>query len=194
LKASILEAMDRTLGVMQQLRASDEIASAIETAARRVGLAFQSGHKLMLAGNGGSAADAQHMAGEFVGRFAHDRPGLPALALGTDSSVLTAVANDYGFDQVFARQVQAIGAKGDVFWAYSTSGRSRNILLAMRAARDAGLVVVGLTGQAGWAEPALCDVSIAIPSTETPRIQEGHAVVGHIICGLVEAMIFPRAA
>jgi D-sedoheptulose 7-phosphate isomerase len=151
---------------------------------------MKQGGKLLLAGNGGSAADAQHIAGEFVSRFAFDRPGLPAVALTTDSSILTAIGNDYGYEKLFARQVQALGQKGDVFIAYSTSGKSPNILLALEEARSRGLVCVGLTGNRGGPMGEICHHLLEVPSSDTPKIQEGHLVLGHILCGLVENAIF----
>jgi D-sedoheptulose 7-phosphate isomerase len=146
--------------------------------------------KILLAGNGGSAADAQHVAGEFVSRFAFDRPGLPAIALTTDTSILTAIGNDYGFEELFARQVQTLGVKGDVFIGYSTSGRSPNILKAFQEARAKGIITVGFTGTRGGPLRELCDHLLEVPSKETPKIQEGHAVLGHILCGLVERSVF----
>ena len=159
--------------------------------------ALNAGNKVLLAGNGGSAADAQHIAGEFVSRFNYDRPGLAAFALTVDSSVMTAIGNDYGYELLFKRQVQAVGKQGDVFWGYSTSGRSPNILRAMEEAKERGLFVVGFTGSVGGRADSpmaqLADICIAVPSAETPKIQEGHLVLGHIVCGLVEAAIFPRS-
>ena len=152
--------------------------------------ALKSGNKLLFAGNGGSAADAQHWAGELVSRFYFDRPGLPAIALTTDTSILTAIGNDYGYDYVFARQVEALGQAGDVLFAISTSGNSKNIVRAIDAARTKGLKVVGFTGQGGGAMAALCDVCFRVPSPETPRIQEGHEALGHLICALIEQEIF----
>lgn len=151
---------------------------------------FRSGGKILLAGNGGSAADAQHIAGELVSRFAFDRPGLPAIALTTDTSILTAIGNDYGYENLFARQVQAHGQKGDVFIGYSTSGKSANVLLAFKEARARGLVCIGLTGNRGGQIRELCDHLLEVPSADTPKIQEGHLVLGHILCGLVESAIF----
>ncbi|MBB1599058.1 D-sedoheptulose 7-phosphate isomerase [Variovorax sp. UMC13] len=177
---------------MTAIRASDSLRQQIQTAAEQIAAAFRRGNKVLLAGNGGSAADAQHIAGEFVSRFMYDRPGLPAFALTTDTSVMTAIGNDYGYEKLFARQVQAVGVKGDILWTYSTSGKSPNVLLAMKEARAAGLYTIGFTGQRGWADAGLCDLSIEVPSTETPKIQEGHALIGHIVCGLVEAEMFPR--
>jgi D-sedoheptulose 7-phosphate isomerase len=151
---------------------------------------LQRGGKILLAGNGGSAAQAQHMAGEFMGRFAFDRPGLPAISLTTDTSVLTAIGNDYGYENLFSRQVQAHGNKGDVFIGYSTSGQSPNILKAFEEARACGLVCIGFTGNKGGPMHELCDFLIEVPSSETPRIQEGHLLLGHILCGLVEKDLF----
>lgn len=155
--------------------------------------ALRRGNKILFAGNGGSAADAQHLAGELVSRFAYDRPGLAAFALTTDTSVLTAIGNDYGYEHLFARQVQAVGVAGDVLFGISTSGRSPNILAALRLARDKGLVTVGLTGRLGGQMPELCDHLLRVPSDSTPRIQEGHIAMGHAICQIIEATIFPKA-
>lgn len=153
---------------------------------------LNSGGKILLAGNGGSAADAQHIAGELVSRFAFDRPGLPAVALTTDSSILTAIGNDYGYDKIFVRQLQALGKKDDVFIAYTTSGKSANILLALNAARAQGIVTVGMVGNLGGEIVDLCDFILAVPSAETPRIQEGHALLGHVLCGLIERAMFGK--
>lgn len=155
---------------------------------------MKGGGKIFLAGNGGSAADAQHIAGELVSRFAFDRPGLPAIALTTDSSILTAISNDYGYERVFARQIQAHGNKGDIFIGYSTSGKSSNILRAFEEAHSRGVVCVGLTGNHGGRMRELCDVLLEVPSGDTPKIQEGHLVLGHILCGLIEEALFQRPA
>ena len=146
--------------------------------------------KLLFAGNGGSAADAQHMSGEYVSRFMCDRPALPAIALTTDSSVITAIANDYGYEDVFARQVRALGRQGDVLMLYSTSGNSPNILKAAKTGRDLKMTVIGFSGISGGLLKAYCDQLIAIPSTSTPRIQEMHLLVGHLICEEVERNYF----
>jgi D-sedoheptulose 7-phosphate isomerase len=156
--------------------------------------ALGQGHKILFAGNGGSAADSQHLAGELVSRFAYDRPGLPAFALTTDTSVMTAIGNDYGYEQLFARQVEAVGSAGDVFFGLSTSGRSPNVLKALDAARAKGLVTVGMTGRAGGQMPERCDYLLRVPSDSTPRIQEGHIAIGHAICQIIEAQIFPRSS
>jgi D-sedoheptulose 7-phosphate isomerase len=176
-----------------ELIAEDEgIAVIVEQVARVCCAALRAGNKILLAGNGGSAADAQHLAGELVSRLNFDRPGLAAFALTTDTSVLTAVGNDYGYDRVFARQLNAVGVRGDIFIAISTSGHSSNILRALEEGRRKGLVTVGFTGQTGGDMPPLCDFCIRVPVTETPKIQEGHIMLGHIICGLIEREIFGR--
>lgn len=154
--------------------------------------ALRRGNKILFAGNGGSAADAQHLAGELVSRYNYDRPGLPAFALTTDTSVLTAIGNDYGYENLFARQVEAVGNTGDVFFAMSTSGRSPNILKALRVAQEKGLFTVGLTGQGGNSMPEFCDFCLRSSSNSTPRIQEGHIAIGHTICDLIEKNLFPR--
>jgi D-sedoheptulose 7-phosphate isomerase len=176
--------------VMSAMLADRALLVAVEAAAAACIACLQGGGKILLAGNGGSAADAQHIAGEFVSRFAFDRPALPAIALTTDTSILTAIGNDYGYERLFARQVQAHGNKGDVFIGYSTSGKSPNILRAFEEARARGLTCVGLTGNRGGPMRELCDFLLEVPSADTPKIQEGHLVLGHILCGLVENAIF----
>lgn len=176
--------------VMAAMLADEDLLSAVEAAAGACVNCIQRGGKILLAGNGGSAADAQHIAGELVSRFAFERPGLPAIALTTDSSILTAIGNDYGYEKLFARQVQAHGNKGDIFIGYSTSGKSSNILRAFEEARARGLLCIGLTGNRGGQMGELCDYLLAVPSGDTPKIQEGHLVLGHILCGLVENAIF----
>jgi D-sedoheptulose 7-phosphate isomerase len=155
--------------------------------------ALRNGNKILFAGNGGSAADAQHLAGELVSRFNYDRPGLPAFSLSTDTSVLTAIGNDYGYERLFARQIEAVGNAGDVFIGISTSGRSPNILNALRTARGKGLVTVGLTGRLSGDMPALCDHCLHAPSDLTTCVQEGHICIGHTICYLIEQQLFPKA-
>lgn len=176
--------------VMSAMLADVSLISIVQAAANACITSFQQGGKILLAGNGGSAADAQHIAGEFVSRFAFDRPGLPAIALTTDSSIITAIGNDYGYEKLFARQVQAHGNKGDIFIGYSTSGMSPNIMRAFEEARTRGLICIGLTGNRGGSMQSLCDFLIEIPSGDTPKVQEGHLVIGHILCGLVERAIF----
>ncbi len=171
--------------VRQALGATE--LNAIVAAGERVRATLAAGGKVLLCGNGGSAADAQHIAAELVGRFSIERTGLPAIALTTDSSALTAIGNDYGFDAVFARQVEALGRPGDVLVAITTSGRSRNVLAAAAAARAGGLAVVALTGAGGRGFVAECDAGVAVPSTDTARVQECHVAVGHIWCAMVDA-------
>lgn len=176
--------------IMADMLADTTLLAVIEAAAQACIDCIQGGHKILLIGNGGSAADAQHIAGELVSRFAFDRSGLPAIALTTDTSILTAISNDYGYEKLFARQVQAHGQPGDVLLAYSTSGKSENILTALQEARLIGLTCIGLTGSRGGPICDLCDYLLEVPSDDTPKIQEGHLVMGHILCGLVENAIF----
>ena len=168
-------------------RASDDAAllAAAVAIADAITQSLRAGGKLLIAGNGGSAADAQHIAGEFLARFNFDRNPLPAIALTANSSVVTAIANDYGFEKTFERQVRGLGRPGDVFLAISTSGRSPNILAALKAAREAGLKTIGFGGSGG-AMRALCDLFLAAPSDQTAQIQQIHIVAAHAICGLVE--------
>jgi D-sedoheptulose 7-phosphate isomerase len=176
-------------------RAADDanLRATIHEIAEVITAAFDSGHKLLIAGNGGSAADAQHIAGEFLSRLNFDRNPLPAIALTTDSSVLTAIGNDYGFDRTFERQVRGLRRPGDVFIAISTSGRSANVIAALKAARECGLATVGFTGSAGVdSMQSLCQHCLAAPTGETPLIQQIHIVAAHAICGLVERSLFPQ--
>lgn len=188
----VREAILVTRGLLDAMAADAALCEATAQAADLCVAALRAGGKVMICGNGGSAADAQHWAGELVSRFYYDRPGLAAVALTTDSSILTAIGNDYGYERVFARQVEAIGVKGDVLFALSTSGNSPNVVAALEAARAKGIATVGFTGQGGGKMAALCDLCIRVPSPSTPRIQEGHEVLGHAICGMIEAAIFPR--
>jgi D-sedoheptulose 7-phosphate isomerase len=151
---------------------------------------YNKGNKTIFAGNGGSAADSQHLAAEFVSRFYFDRPGLNSLALTTDTSILTAVGNDYGYENLFSRQIEAVANKGDVYFAISTSGNSPNIIKSIKAAKNKGVITVGLTGNKKNKMSDLCDITISVPSASTPRIQESHILIGHIICGIVEEIIF----
>lgn len=151
---------------------------------------LQTGNKLLFAGNGGSAADCQHMAGEYVSRFLIERNGLPAIALTTDTSILTAIGNDYGYEMVFSRQIEALGRKGDLLFVYSTSGNSQNILKAVETAKRMGISVVGMTGLNRGKLDTMCDFIFKTPSMRTPQIQEGHLIAGHAICALVEKQFF----
>jgi D-sedoheptulose 7-phosphate isomerase len=190
MKRSILDQITETQRIMSIMMADKALIATLESAAMACVESLKNDCKLLLAGNGGSAADAQHIAGEFVSRFAFDRPGLPAIALTTDSSILTSIGNDYGFDRLFSRQVQTLGRKGDVFIGYSTSGKSINILSAFKQAKAQGMLSIGLTGNRGGPMADVCDYLLAIPSGDTPKIQEGHLVLGHILCGLVENALF----
>jgi len=152
--------------------------------------ALASGNKLLVMGNGGSAADSQHFAAEIIGRFKMERPALPAIALTTDSSILTAIGNDYGFDAVFSRQVEGLGRPGDVVFGISTSGNSPNVLAALSKARELGCRTVALLGRDGGTIKTVADISIIVPSDDTPRIQEGHVTIIHIICDLLEKGLF----
>ena len=170
-----------------------KLRTTIHGIADAITQAFRDGHKLLIAGNGGSAADAQHIAGEFLSRLNFDRNPLPAIALTTDSSVLTAIGNDYGFERTFERQVRGLGRPGDVFVAISTSGRSPNVIAALKAAREGGLMTIGFTGSVGDRLMApLCEHCLAAPAEETALIQQVHIVAAHAICGLVERSLFPR--
>lgn len=169
-------------------------AQRLDAAARFMARALAAGGRILICGNGGSAADAQHMSGELVGRFLMERPSLPAVALTVDSSVLTAVGNDYGYDEVFARQVRGLGRPGDVLVAISTSGKSPNVIKALEAARATGLGTVGLTGGGGGLMPPLCDYLFNVEHTLTPLIQEVHGALVHLLCRLVDWYLFENAA
>jgi D-sedoheptulose 7-phosphate isomerase len=190
----VIDQFTQTRDVYESMLADKDLQVKVTEAAYACIHALQNGGKILLAGNGGSAADAQHIAGELVSRFAFDRPGLPAVALTTDTSILTAIGNDYGYDKLFERQVQANGKSGDVLIVYSTSGKSVNIIKALEKANEMGLITVGLTGNKGGPMVELCDYLLAVPSAETPKIQEGHLGIGHIICGIIENVIFGEAA
>ncbi|HVC56113.1 MAG TPA: D-sedoheptulose 7-phosphate isomerase [Stellaceae bacterium] len=188
----IIEYLRLSRDAVEAAIADRAFVATIAAIVERVAAALAAGNKVLLAGNGGSAADAQHLAGEFLSRLNYDRAPTAALALTTDTSVLTAIGNDYGYDRVFERQVQGLGRAGDVLIAISTSGHSANILKAIAAARAGGLFVVGFTGASGGAMAALCDLCLRVPSDSTPLIQQLHITAGHIVCGLVEERLFPR--
>lgn len=190
MKSYIRAQIQETQALMSAMLTDNSLLERVELAADACITALKNGRKLLLAGNGGSAADAQHIAGEFVSRFAFDRPGLPAIALTTDTSILTAIGNDYGYDRLFARQMQAHGQKGDVFIAYSTSGRSPNVIAALKEAKSRGVICIGMMGNRGGPMQEICEHYLAVPSSDTPKIQEGHIVLGHILCGLVEQALF----
>ena len=188
----IHEELAKSRATLEAIAADGDLLATVERVADLCVQQLRRGNKVLFAGNGGSAADAQHLAGEFVSRFAYDRPGLAGIAITTDTSTLTAIGNDYGYDYIFARQIESLAREGDVFFAITTSGKSPNILAAIQAAKKLGVHVVGLTGRSGGLMVDDCDFAIRIPSDETPKIQEGHIVLGHIICGLVERAYFPR--
>jgi D-sedoheptulose 7-phosphate isomerase len=191
---SITEHFRRSREALERAAADGEMMQAMIRATETMATALRSGNKLLIAGNGGSAADAQHIAGEFLSRLNFDRNPLPAIALTTDTSVLTAIGNDYGFEHVFERQVRGLARKGDVLLAISTSGRSPNILAGLRAARALGAATVGFTGSTDSPMLALCDICLRAPSDSTPQIQQIHIVAAHAICGLVEQELFgPQA-
>lgn len=162
----------------------------IAAAARHLAVALGRGGKILLAGNGGSAADAQHWAGEFVNRFLMDRPPLPAMALTTDTSVLTAIGNDFGYELIFAKQIQALAKEDDVFIGISTSGNSANIVAALQAARRQKVFTIGLTGEGGGQMASFCDILLAVPHASTPLIQETHSAIGHLLCALTDHYLF----
>lgn len=171
-----------------------ENAALVAETALSLAVTLAGGNKLMFCGNGGSAADAQHLAAEFVNRFVMNRPPLPAIALTTDSSILTAVGNDFSFDQVFSKQVEALSKPGDMLIAISTSGNSANIINALKAARERSVITIGLTGGTGGAMAPLCDRLIAVPGKNTALIQEVHIAVGHLLCGLTDYYLFENVA
>jgi D-sedoheptulose 7-phosphate isomerase len=189
----ILDYLVRSRDTIQAAIDDPAFVAAIRDIVEVTASAIANGRKLLLAGNGGSAADAQHLAGEIVSRMNYDRAPAAALALTTDSSVLTAIGNDYGYDRLFERQILGVGCPGDVFIAISTSGRSPNILRAMDAARERGIFTVGFTGRSGGEMASRCDLCLKAPSDSTPLIQQIHITAGHIICGLVEERLFPRS-
>ena len=191
---SIVSYLRKSRDAVQAVLDDRELLKVMAQIVDRIVEALSMGKKLLLVGNGGSAADAQHIAGEFLSRLNYDRAPIAAIALTTDSSVMTAIGNDYGYERLFARQVLGLGQPGDILVAISTSGRSPNILAAVRAARQVGLPVVGLTGRSGGDMAAICDYCLRMPSDSTPLIQQLHITVGHVICGLVEERLFPRSA
>jgi D-sedoheptulose 7-phosphate isomerase len=186
----IKEAIQQSIDVKNQLLADDRLLKVIETAADLCITSFRDGGKVLFCGNGGSAADAQHLAAELSGRFYFDRDPLPAEALHVNTSFLTAVANDYSYTEVFSRLVKATGKKGDILFCLSTSGNSENILKAITTATNLEMITIGLTGESGGKMKNMCDYLINVPSKDTPRIQESHILIGHIICELIEYRMF----
>ena len=186
MQKDIQNSLEASRQMVEQCLADQALQAALVKAVNCCVNALKSGGKLMFAGNGGSAAEAQHFSAEMVGRFLIERKPLASVALSTDTSALTAIGNDYGYDQVFSRQVEALGRSGDVLIVLSTSGRSKNILAAMRAAAALGGATIAFTGREPREIGALADVVLNVPSSHTPQIQEGHLILGHLLCGLVE--------
>ena len=191
---SILSYLAQSRDIVELSMKSEPFLASVAAITDAITLSLRNGGKLLTCGNGGSAGDAQHIAGEFVSRLNYDRAPAASIALTTDTSVITAIGNDYGYEHVFERQVLALGRPGDVLMAISTSGRSPSILKAMQAARERGMVVVGFTGKTGGSMPPLGDLMLHVPSDATPLIQQIHITAAHIICGLVEERLFPRGA
>ncbi|MBN2057878.1 MAG: D-sedoheptulose 7-phosphate isomerase [Candidatus Saganbacteria bacterium] len=179
-------------GISLKQQVLNDLVPQIEQAAKIIIGALKKGNKIMLFGNGGSAADAQHLAGELVGRFLKDRSALPAIALSTDTSVLTCLANDFGYETVFARQIEALAKPGDIAFGLSTSGNSLNVMLALEKAEQIGCKTIGLLGKDGGKIAGKVDLALTVRSQATPRVQECHITIGHIICGLVEQEIFAK--
>lgn len=188
----ISETIRQSINVKQSILADRSFIALIAQMAAAAVKVYRSGNKIMLAGNGGSAADAQHLAGELVNRFRFDRPALAAIALSTDTSVLTCIANDSSFENVFARQIEALGVKGDMFIGISTSGSSPNILKALKQCRAMKIISVGFTGEKSAKMEKFCDYCFAVPSENTPRVQEAHIMLGHILCDLIESSLFKK--
>jgi D-sedoheptulose 7-phosphate isomerase len=190
MKERIQQILGKAAAVKQYMAADEQLIAQLEAVAKRMVQCFQAGGKVLFCGNGGSASDAQHLAAELSGRFYLDRPPLYAEALHVNSSFVTAVANDYGYEAVFARMVNASGRPGDLLFGLSTSGKSKNILLALEAGRKLGMITVGMTGAGGQSLAGYCDHLLISPSVDTPRIQEAHITMGHILCELVEDQLF----
>lgn len=180
-------------GADLRLQMMETMTAGILEAAQTIAHAFKSGRKVLLFGNGGSAADSQHIAAEFMNRFQIERPPLPAIALTTDTSVLTSISNDYAFDEVFSKQVKALGKKGDIAIGISTSGNSANVLKAFRAAKKMGMVTIAITAEGGKMA-SNADIPLAVPSRSIPRIQEAHIAIGHILCDLTDTLLFRQVS
>ena len=190
MKDKISDIIQRSISVKQNILESSDLFASIEAIVTELVIAFRAGNRIYFCGNGGSAADAQHLAAEFSGRFYKDRVALPAEALHCNTSYLTAVANDYGYEHVYARLIEGIGQPGDILIGLSTSGNSVNIIEALRKAKRKGMVTIGFTGDSGGNMKEDCDFLLNVPSNDTPRIQESHIMLGHIICELVETQYF----
>lgn len=190
--SKIAKTIEESSASLQKIAGNEKILEAISSTVGICVKALNSDNKIMFMGNGGSAADSQHLAAELVSRFEFDRPGLSALALTTDTSALTAIGNDYGYQRLFSRQIEAVGRNGDVLFGFSTSGNSENVIHGIQSARTKGITVVGMTGNKKGEICNHADILIEVPSANTARIQEGHIVIGHIICGLIEQSIFDK--
>ncbi len=190
MKNYIKEQIKQSYETKQALYENEALLDTITDVAKACVDVYKKGKKTLLAGNGGSAADAQHIAAELVGRYGFDRPSIPSLALTTDTSNLTAIGNDYGYDQVFSRQLEGMGVEGDLFIGISTSGNSQNVINAFESARKKGITTVALVGRDGGKMAQMADYAIIVPSSSTPRIQESHILIGHIICDIIEKELF----
>jgi D-sedoheptulose 7-phosphate isomerase len=190
MKNYIIKQIADSAATKQAILENDGLLEMIVTVAKACVEVYRQGKKTMLAGNGGSAADAQHIAAELVGRYGFDRPSIPSLALTTDTSNLTAIGNDYGYDKVFSRQLEGMAQEGDIFIGISTSGNSQNIINAFESAKDRGVATVALVGRDGGKMAEVADYAIVIPSNATPRIQESHILIGHILCDIIEKELF----
>ncbi|WP_345971507.1 D-sedoheptulose 7-phosphate isomerase [Sulfurimonas sp. HSL1-6] len=190
MRAYLENEISASIETKQKILNDDALLGMIEKAATACVEAYRRGNKTLLAGNGGSAADAQHIAAELVGRYGFDRPSIPSLALTTDTSNLTAIGNDYGYDKVFSRQLEGMGVEGDIFFGISTSGNSVNVINAFESAKAKGITTVALVGRDGGKMAQMADIAIIVPSNATPRIQESHILIGHIICDVIEKELF----
>ncbi|MDY0117663.1 MAG: D-sedoheptulose 7-phosphate isomerase [Sulfurimonadaceae bacterium] len=190
MKAYVKDQIKKSYETKQAIYQNEVLLDTIVEVAKRCVALYRTDKKTILAGNGGSAADAQHIAAELVGRYGFDRPSIPSLALTTDTSNLTAIGNDYGYDQVFSRQLEGMGQAGDIFIGISTSGNSANIIKAFEVAKKKGIMCVALVGRDGGIMAQMADIAIVIPSDSTPRIQESHILIGHILCDIIEKEIF----
>lgn len=188
--SKIKDIITSSINTKRSVLDNEELIQTVGDVTSLIVTAFKAGNKVLFCGNGGSAADAQHLAAEFSGRFYKDRKSLPSEALHCNTSYMTAVANDYGYDVIYSRMIEGIGKEGDVLIALSTSGNSVNITNALQSASEIGMITVGLTGEGGGKMNGICDHMIKVPSTDTPRIQEAHIMIGHIICQLVEEQYF----
>jgi len=190
MKKYIKDQIKKSYETKQAIYENEDLLNKIEKVAQKCVDLYHTDKKTMLAGNGGSAADAQHIAAELVGRYGFDRPSIPSLALTTDTSNLTAIGNDYGYEQVFSRQLEGMGQEGDIFIGISTSGNSINIIKAFESAKKKNIMTVAFTGRDGGEMAKVADIALIVPSNATPRIQESHILIGHIICDIIEKEIF----